>query len=93
MTYIVEIKETAESKSLLEHLRTLKYVTVKNAGSKQEKPYHFTDEEMALPTGKVPDKEEFEKWLTRTDKDKGSAAEVVRKRLIKKLRKEFPSKK
>ncbi len=31
MTYLLEIKETNESKSLLAHLRTLKYVTMKKA--------------------------------------------------------------
>jgi hypothetical protein len=31
MTYLLEIDETKESKSLLEHLRTLKYVRVKQA--------------------------------------------------------------
>ena len=32
MTYLLEIKETNESKTLLAHLRTLKYVTIKKAG-------------------------------------------------------------
>ncbi|MFN8322127.1 MAG: hypothetical protein U0T74_05665 [Chitinophagales bacterium] len=32
MTYLLEIDETKESKSLLEHLRTLKYVRLKQAG-------------------------------------------------------------
>ena len=32
MTYLLEIQDTVESKSLLEHLRTLKYVRVKKAG-------------------------------------------------------------
>ena len=32
MTYLLEIKETNESKTLLTHLRTLKYVTIKKAG-------------------------------------------------------------
>ena len=31
MTYLLEIDETNESKSLLEHLRTLKYVRIKKA--------------------------------------------------------------
>lgn len=31
MTYLLEIDETSESKSLLEHLKTLKYVRVKKA--------------------------------------------------------------
>jgi hypothetical protein len=57
---------------------------------KSASQYHLTDEEMALPVGKKPDKEEFEAWLTRPDKDKGSSAETVRKRLVKKLRKNSP---
>ena len=32
MTYLLEIQETDESKTLLAHLRTLKYVTIKKAG-------------------------------------------------------------
>ncbi len=32
MTYLLEIDETKESKSLLEHLKTLKYVRIKKAG-------------------------------------------------------------
>jgi len=34
MTYVIEIKETSESKPLIEHLRTLKYVKVKKAERK-----------------------------------------------------------
>ncbi len=34
MTYVLEIKETAESKSLIQHLRTLKYVRMKKAKRK-----------------------------------------------------------
>lgn len=34
MTYIVEIKETEESKPLIEHLKTLKYVKMKRAERK-----------------------------------------------------------
>jgi hypothetical protein len=93
MTYLVEIKETAESKPLLEHLRTLKYVKIKSTQDKPVRKYRFTDEEMALPAGRNPGKEEFDEWLSRPDKDKGSDAETVRKRLVKKLRKEFPGKK
>lgn len=36
MTYIIEIKETSESKPLLAHLRTLKYVRMKKAGKKTD---------------------------------------------------------
>lgn len=36
MTYFVEIKETAESKPLIEHLRTLKYVRMKKVNGKTE---------------------------------------------------------
>jgi hypothetical protein len=32
MTYLLEIKETPESKSLLEHLKTLKYVRLRKTG-------------------------------------------------------------
>jgi hypothetical protein len=48
----------------------------------------LTDEEMALH-GIAPSAEEFEEWLTGLDKDKGSSGSIVRKRLIKKLNKEF----
>ena len=92
MTYLLEIKETPESKHLLEHLRTLKYVKVKNENGKAKKQYHFTDEEMAMP-GVNPTQQEFEEWLTQTDKDKGSKGETVRKRLVEKLHKEFSKKK
>ncbi len=34
MAYFIEIKETAESKSLVEHLRSLKYVKVSKAERK-----------------------------------------------------------
>jgi len=47
---------------------------------------------MALP-GYTPTKKELEEWLDLPDKGKGSPAETVRKRLIRNLRKEFPSKK
>ena len=87
MTYLLEIKETKESKSLLEHLRTLKYVTIKKE-QKPAKAYRFTDEEMAMP-GINPTQEQFEQWVTSPDKDKGSDAEVVRKRLLKKLQKDL----
>lgn len=87
MVYYLEIKETPESKSLLEHLRTLKYVKVTPAGSKSKK-YHFTDEEMALP-GVNASEAELEAWLTKPDKDKGTDAEKVRKRLVTKLNKKF----
>jgi hypothetical protein len=93
MTYLVEIKETTESKPLLEHLRSLKYVKVRKQKDKPATPYRFTDEEMALPAGKKPGKEEFEAWLTRPDKDKGASAETVRKRLVKKLLKNSPASK
>lgn len=93
MTYLLEIQETPESKPLLEHLRTLKYVKIKREGDNTKKKYHFTDEEMALPTGRKPTKEEFEEWLTRPDKDKGATGKAVRNRLVKKLRKNFPASK
>ena len=34
MTYLVEIKETEESKPLIEHLKTLKYVKMKRTERK-----------------------------------------------------------
>ena len=87
MVYYLEIKETPESKSLLEHLRTLKYLKVTSQESKIRK-YHFTDEEMALP-GVNATEAELENWLTKPDKDKGTEAEKVRKRLMTKLNKKF----
>ncbi|MDZ4844926.1 MAG: hypothetical protein SH857_05180 [Chitinophagales bacterium] len=36
MTYLVEIEEPTESKPLIEHLRTLKYVRMKKADHKSE---------------------------------------------------------
>ena len=45
----------------------------------------LTDEEMALP-GFQPTDEELEKWLDKPEIGRASKAEVVRKRLIKKLR-------
>lgn len=92
MDYLVEIKNVPESKPLLDYLRTLKYVKVKDE-EKPAKKYHFTDEEMALPFGRRPNKEELEEWLTRPDTDKGVKAETARKQLLKKLRKDFPGKK
>ncbi len=93
MTYFIEIKETPESKSLIAQLRTLKYVKIRSEEKHPKRKYHFTDEEMALPLGKKPNRKELEQWLTRPDKDKGCSAETVRKRLVKKLHKEFSTKK
>ena len=84
MTYLLEIKETKESKHLLEHLRTLKYVKVKNEGVKAKKQYRFTDEEMALPLKRKPTKEEFNEFLNRKQ-GKGAVVETVRKRILAKL--------
>lgn len=92
MDYLIEIKDVPESKPLLDYLRTLKYVKVKEEGKVKSK-YHFTDEEMALPGGPTPNQQQLEEWLTRPDKDKGTKAKTARNQLITKLRKEFSTKK
>jgi hypothetical protein len=41
MDYLVEIKDVPESKPLLDYLRTLKYVKVKDEASKPVKKTHY----------------------------------------------------
>ena len=81
-------EKTSEGKSLIEFALKLKApsksIRIRRANRK------FTDEEMALP-GVTPNKQELEQWLIKPDKDKGSPAETVRKRLLKKFTKEFPT--
>jgi hypothetical protein len=86
LTLYIDEKTTA-GKSLLEYAIKLKAPS-KSIRIRRNKRV-LTDEEMALP-GVTPTAEELEQWLTQPD-DKGSSAEVVRKRLLKKFRKEFPS--
>lgn len=84
MTYFIEIKETKESKPLVEHLCTLKYVKMKRESDKPTKKYHFTNEEMALPLKRKPNKEELNEFLDRKQ-GKGADVETVRKRVLAKL--------
>ncbi|HWB63142.1 MAG TPA: hypothetical protein VG603_06520 [Chitinophagales bacterium] len=49
MTYLLEIKETAESRPLIEHLKTLKYVKVTKSGKKKLQKPAITPEEIGLP--------------------------------------------
>jgi hypothetical protein len=90
----VKTKSRKEAEWLLTVIRKMKFegsVTelkekkIKKQASK--KHYSFTDEQMALP-GISPTAAEFEAWLTKPDKDKGTDAETVRGRLLNKLKKE-----
>jgi len=80
-------EKTSAGKSLLKYAIELKAPS-KSIRIRRDKRV-LTDEEMALP-GVAPTAEELEQWLTQPD-GKGSSAEVARKRLLKKFRKEFPS--
>lgn len=81
MTYLFEIKETPESKMLIAKLRRLKYVKQRKVLTKEESPYHYTDEEMALPLHKKPTTNEFNDFLDRKQ-GKGRSIEEVRNRLL-----------
>ncbi len=83
MDYLIEIKDVPESKPLLDYLRTLKYVKVKE---ESKSTYHFTDEEMALPMRKKPTKDELSEFLDRKQ-GKGAGIETVRKRVLANLAK------
>jgi len=83
-------EKTSKGKSLLKFAMKLNAPSSSVRIQKNRKP--LTDEDMALP-GYTPTKKELEEWLDLPDKGKGSPAETVRKRLIRNLRKEFPSKK
>ena len=76
-------EKTSEGKSLL------KYAIKLNAPSKsiRIKRRVLTDEEMALPVV-TPTAEELEQWITQPA-GKGSDVEVSRKRLLKKIYREF----
>jgi hypothetical protein len=87
LTFYVNEK-TSEGKSLLEF--ALKLKAPSDAIKIRRKKRQLSDEEMALP-GVTPSAEELEEWLTRADSDKGSSGEVVRARLLKKFKKEFPA--
>ena len=56
MTYLVEIKETAQSKPLIEHLKTLKYVKLR-----KEKERPDSEEEIAKAV-KKSEKSKRIKW-------------------------------
>ncbi len=84
MDYLVEIKDVPESKPLLDYLRTLKYVKVKDEASKPVKKRIVSDEEMALPMRRKPSKEELSDFLDRKQ-GKGTDLETVRKRVLKNL--------
>jgi hypothetical protein len=81
MTYLFEIKETPESKTLIAKLRALKYVKHRKIVTKEEGSYHYTDEEMALPLRKKPTEKEFNEFLDRKQ-GKGHSLEEVRNRLL-----------
>ncbi len=85
LTFYVDEK-TPAGKSLLQYALQLKAPS-KSIQIRKSKRV-LTDEEMALP-GAAPTAEELEKWLIAPDKDKGSDAEAVRERLVKKFHKEF----
>jgi hypothetical protein len=86
MTYLVEIEETPNSKALIEHLKTLKYVKLKSTKKASVKEYSFTEEDMALPGANIS-KVDLEAWLKLPDNDKGATGEQARERLKKKLAK------
>lgn len=56
MTYLLEIDETKESKPLLEHLQTLKYVRIKKAGR------NFQSEEEIISEIRKSEKSGKVKW-------------------------------
>jgi hypothetical protein len=56
MTYLLEIEDTKEAKSLIEHLKTLKYVHVKQTGRS------FETEEEVIREIKKSEKSGKIKW-------------------------------
>ena len=86
MTYLVEIEETPNSKALIEHLKTLKYVKLKSTKEASVKEYSFKEEDMALPGANISTVD-LEGWLKLPDNDKGATGEQARERLKKKLAK------
>jgi len=58
MTYLVEIKETAQSKPLIEHLKTLKYVKLRK---EREIGLSYSDEELVKAI-KKSEKSKRIKW-------------------------------
>lgn len=83
--YLIEIKDVPESKPLVDYLRTLKYIKVKDDG-KEIRKYHFTDEEMALLMRKKPTKDKLSEFLDRKQ-GKGAGIETVPKRVLTNLAK------
>ena len=75
-------EKTEEGKSLISFIKAL---NAPSSSIKVKKVMReLTDEEMALP-GFQPTDEELEAWLTKPETGSASKAEMVRKRLIRKI--------